>query len=807
MLVRPEIIHVLRRAARMLAIAIGTLALGLSAIYSLHLVAVRGRVLGEIERLTRNEYFHVIAEPVRVRIGTDARATGIVPRLGRAGLRRVRTEPAPGEFHAGADAIVFRPHATDPSPEPVTLNLSGNVVAQIEVGGAQADAVELPAEHLTSFRAELRERRAPLPYDAIPPRLIAAVLAAEDRRFFVHPGVDWRGVTRAMLRNVRRGRVVEGGSTITQQTVKVILNRTRRELPAKVDEAMLALFVDRRFTKQEILQVYLNNVYLGHEGPFDIYGVAEAARSFFGKPVNDLDDKECAALAATIRAPNAASPRHNSARLQEYTRAIEAAMPEVQVPESAASEAVGRIEDGTPIALDGAAGNADRLDFEAAQLGYYFDMLDDEWEVVRKRHRIEPPATLVASVDPLLQLRTAEALDRQLKNAAKRRPPKAAKEPLQGAAVVMDPQSGAVRAMVGGSDYAKAPFNRAISISRHVGSTFKPFVYLAAMGEVDEEPRITQSSWLTDEAREYQVGQQTWAPANYDKQFRGYVTARQALGQSVNAATVSLGMDVGVERIAALAEKVGIQDRVPRNPSVILGAVETSPLRLARGYCILANGGRTVAPYALREVRQDQNRWTTERDAPRRVVSSQGAYLVTDMLVGALQHGTGASAAALGFGHLAAGKTGTSDDARDTWFVGYTPEIVMSVWVGYDDNTPTGLSGSSGALPAWANAMQSWLGDGWDASFDVPPGIVFRSVDPMTGDMANSTCPGSESAAFIEGSEPQYYCSLHAPSFGDRLDQLFGPDPSKPQTGAQPYPQPAQEGWWNRFKKAVGGGV
>jgi len=801
---RQRIIHVLRRVARMLAIAFGTLALGMSALYSLHLVAVRGRVLGEIEHLSRNEYFHLIAEPIRVRVGTDVRATGVVPRLARAGLRRVRTAPAAGEYRAGADAIVFRPHAgaTPAESDEVVLGLSGNVIAQIEVDGALADAVELPAEHITSFRTELRERRAPVPYADIPPQLIAAVLAAEDRRFFVHPGVDWRGVARAITRNVRRGRVVEGGSTITQQTVKVILNRTRRELPAKVDEAMLALFVDRRFSKQEILQVYLNNVYLGHEGPFDVYGVAEAARSFFGKSLQDLTPQECAQLAATIRAPNAASPRHNPARLQEYTRAIEAAVTDVRVPESPASNVAAPFEDATPLALDGAAANAERLDFDAAQLGYYFDVLANEWEVVRKRHRVEVPATLVASVDPLLQLRTAQALERQLKSAAKRKRPKGVTDPLQGAAVVMDPNTGAVRALVGGSDYATAPFNRAIAISRHVGSTFKPFVYLAAMGDVDGEPRITQSSWLTDEAREYQVGQQTWAPANFDKQFRGYVTARQALEQSVNAATVSLGMDVGVEPIASLAEQVGLQDRVPRNPSVILGAVETSPLRLARGYCVLANGGRSVEPYALREVRKDGHRWSTERPAPRRVVSSQGAYLVTDMLVGALQHGTGASAAALGFHHLAAGKTGTSDDARDTWFVGYTPELVMSVWVGYDDNQPTGFSGSSGALPVWANAMQTWLGDGWDASFDVPPGIVFRSIDPLTGDMANSTCPGTESAAYLEASEPQYYCSLHAPSFGDRLDHFFGPDPSQPQTGTQT--PPVKEGWLTRFKKLLG---
>ena len=778
---------------RMAAIASGALGAGLAALYGLHLATTQNRVLNQIESLAANSYFHVVAEPMAVRGGTDARATDIAGRLGRAGLRRVRRAPAAGEFRVTAEVIEYR--RSDRGGEPVRLELSGNVVSAITADGEYVDGVALPPEHLTSFLNDMHERRAPVTYEDLPPQLVSAVLAAEDRRFFDHPGVDYRGILRALARNISNRRVVEGGSTITQQTVKLILNRTRRELPAKIDEAFLALLVERKFKKQQILQVYLNNVYLGHEGPFDIHGVAEGARYFFGRSLVDLTDQQCYELAAAIRAPNAASPKRHRERMEHYTKAIAKAAPGVKPPAQDGTAWDGPDDEASPVALETAAATADRIDFATAQMAYFFDVLDEEWAVLRGRHRIEAPATLVASVDPVLQLRSAQALARGVESAAKRLAKNA--PPLQGAICALDPDDGALRAVVGGRDYITAPFNRATQIARQVGSTFKPFVYLAAFGDLDRPMEITQSTLLPDTLRSYRVGDTDWAPANFDGEFRGWVTARQALEHSINTATVALGMDIGVERVARLAEELGVAATVPRNPSIILGAVETSPLRLAGAYACFANGGFAVTPHALAEVWVGNKIIRGERPAPRRVVSSTGAYLVTDMLVGALRYGTGASAARLGFHHVAAGKTGTSDRARDTWFAGFTPDLVTTVWVGHDDDAPTKLSGASGALPVWCGTMNAWLGQGWDRQFESPADVVFRSVDPITGHMANSTCPDVESAAFVEDTAPEEYCSLHSPSFGDRLDRFFGPDEAHPDGG---WPPPRKRSFWDRIR-------
>ena len=790
---------------RVLGIATLTLGAGLAGLYTIHLATTSHRVLEDFEALSRGTYYHIVAEPLRVRSGTDARAAGITARLARAGLRRVRQEPIRGEFQATSDFIEYV--RGDRDDERVRFELSGDVVGTVILRGEYVDAVSLPAEHLTSFWKSIRERRAPVAYADLPPQLVTAVLAAEGRRFFEHPGLDWRGIVRALARNATHGRVVEGGSTITQQTVKIILNRTRRELPAKIDEALLALQVERQFSKQDILTVYLNNVYLGHEGPFDIHGAAEGARFFFGRSLVDLTDQQFYELAAAIRAPNAASPKRHRERLADYTKAIEKAAPDVKKKAAARKRRGegawdGPDDDAAPVALESAAAIAERLDFDEAQMAYFFDVLQKEWDELREQHRIEAPATLVACVDPVLQLRAAQALERGLLSASKRDPK--AKSPLQGAVVTLDPRDGAVRALVGGRDYVQAPFNRAINITRQVGSTFKPFVYLAAFGDLEEPAIITQSTLLPDTLRTYQVGEQTWAPANFDGEFRGWVTVRQALEHSINTATVSLGMDVGVGRVAELAERLGVADQVPRNPSIFLGAVETSPLRLARAYAALANGGFTVTPHALAEVWVGDRIIRSDRPASQRVASATGTYLVTDMLVGALKYGTGASSARLGFRHLAAGKTGTSDKARDTWFVGYTPDLVSAVWVGHDDDAPTKLSGASGALPVWCGEMAAWMGQSWDSPFAQPERIAFRAIDPVTGGVANSTCPDVETAAYAEDGVPQEYCSLHSPSFSDRLDRIFGQDQAQPEAGGTPAPEPRRGGFWSRVKGKLG---
>ncbi|HZL85206.1 MAG TPA: transglycosylase domain-containing protein [Candidatus Krumholzibacteria bacterium] len=755
-----------RPLLRRIGLGLTFLLAGLTVLYAIRAGALRARVLSEFEDLAHNEYSHVIAEPMRVRIGTDTRSFGLVSRLERAGFVRGRGDLSPGQFRVEGKRVFFR-RAANAAPSEggdVRIDLDGAIISSIQEDGRAQQSVLLPSEHLTSFRRELYERRTPARYDQIPPGVVQAVLAAEDRRFFDHHGLDGRGIGRALWRNLRERRIAEGGSTITQQAVKLILRRRGRAVGAKLDEAILAVIVERHLTKQEILQVYLNELYFGQDGPFAVHGVTEGARHLFGKPLSSLSKREQIELAAVIRAPNAASPHHNRDRLDSYadavTRALEQVHPPPEASDKDAAEEVLPPGFLLPTATDG-----DGIDFGTSQMAYYFDVLAREWTALCKRQRVPKPATLVASVDPLMQLRAAQALAAGLKEtrATKSRKKKGeTQSAVQGAVVVLDAETGAVRALVGGDDYAMTPFNRAIDIKRPVGSTFKPFVFLAAMGGGDAEPRITQSSWLPDEPREYRVGRTVWRPANFDGEYRGWITAREALSQSVNAATVALGMEIGVKNVARLAQDLGLAERVPANPSICLGALDTSPLLVTRAYAAIANGGHTVTPHALLEVRHGDRRLRVYADEKQqRVLDPLVAYVVTDMLVDALRTGTGASAAVHGFHHLATGKTGTTDDARDAWFAGYTPEIVTTVWVGHDDNRATNLTGARAALPIWSRFMRTWVGDSWDLDFEPPPGITFRRIDPTTGQLATSHCEEEEIAAFLEGTEPQEGCSDH----------------------------------------------
>jgi penicillin-binding protein 1B len=791
----------LRRGIRLLVLGTGALILGLSILYAIRLVSLRARILSEFATLSRNHYSHVVTAPPMLRLGLDIRAVGLVSGLERRGFHRGHSPLEPGQFVVTGHRIVFRNREPFlpgelPAGSEVRLDLDGAILSSIHVDGEAQASVPLPPEHLTSFRLSLFERRTPLPATEIPESLVRAVLAAEDRRFFDHHGLDGRGIGRALWRNLRQRRVVEGGSTITQQVVKLILRRRGRALGSKVDEAILALVLERQFTKRQILQVYLNEVYLGQDGPFAIHGVAEGAWHLFDQPLAHLSQRQQIELAAVIRAPNAVSPKRNPEKFAPYADAVARALEQVEVT----WEDLPPSEDSAPPGTlrSSSATSGERLSFMDSQMAYYFDRLTREWQTLSKRYRFDGPVVLVTGLDPLLQRRAAEALAWGLREA-RSRVSRDDREGLQGALVALDPRTGAVRALVGGDDFVRAPFNRAVDIQRPVGSTFKPFVFLAAMGGRDSNPGITQSSWLPDEPREYRVGRQVWRPANFDAEYRGWVTARTALAQSINTATVALGMEVGVKKIARLAQEMGVADRVQGNPSIFLGALDTSPLRLAQAYACIANGGWATSPHALVEVICGEQRLRLLEDEPPRVLHPQVAYVVTDMLVGALRHGTGRSATRQGFRHLATGKTGTTDETRDAWFVGYTPEIVTSVWVGHDDNRATSLTGAGAALPIWARFMQTSLGSSWDADFEPPPGITFRRIDPETGDLATARCPQEEIAAYIENTEPLRSCSEH------RGWWPFGRDGSNDDAreerwrGEQPKPS-----LWQRIKDAIG---
>ena len=521
----------------------------------------------------------------------------------------------------------------------------------------------------------------PMRLAELPPVLPAAVLTMEDRRFYDHFGIDLLGLARAAVTNAGAGRIVQGGSTITQQVAKNLFLTPQRTLKRKVQELLLALWLEHRLTKDQILTVYLNRVYLGA----GTYGVEAAARRYFGKSARRVTAYEAALLAGLLTAPSRYSPARDPALAARRAHAVLRVMTAAGAltPAEAASA-----KDG------GRALPAARL---PRRQGRHFV----DWVLEQVRGYIsagDRDLVVKTTLDGSLQ-RTAEAAVGALLEG-----PGARVGATEAALVVLSPD-GAVRAMVGGRDYAKSQFNRATQARRQPGSAFKPFVYLAGL-----EAGLTPDT-MVDDAPVTVAG---WSPRNFDKRYQGPMTLRQALARSVNTAAVRVARKAGIERVAAAARRLGIGARLTANPSLALGAAEVGLLELTAAYGPFANGGFGMLPYAIEEIRDTAGRVLYRRagSGMGRVVGAARVAAMNDMLSAAVSSGTGRAAR---LGRPVAGKTGTSQDFRDAWFVGYSADLVGGVWVGNDDGRPMrGVTG--GGLPAqmWRRVMEA-AHRGWSA--------------------------------------------------------------------------------------------
>jgi penicillin-binding protein 1B len=396
-------------------------------------------------------------------------------------------------------------------------------------------------------------------------------------------------------------------------------------------------------------------------------------------------------------------------------------------------------------------------------------------DVVSSEAMTEQGLRIYTTIDPILQDAAEQALRAGLERLDREAPTvrgQRAQRTLEGLIVALRPQTGEILAMVGGRDYGRSQFNRATQALRQPGSCFKPFVYLAGFeAAVRGRPgAVLPATLLEDEPIELQSGGAPWRPVNYDRQFRGPVSARTALEESLNVPTVQASRRIGIADVASVAEACGMNRGLKPLPALALGAQEVTPLGLATAYATIANSGRRTEPWIVSEVTDLQGATIQRRlPATHQAVSPQAAFLLNDVLQGVMVRGTAASAAALGFGGIAAGKTGTTDDTRDAWFVGYMPEMLALVWVGYDDNAKTGLTGSSGALPIWVDLTRRSGYDRASSSFREPVGIVRAVIDPESGGLAVEGCPSSRVELFPEGAEPRETCDLHRPGFWRRL--------------------------------------
>ena len=608
-----------------------------------------------------------------------------------------------------------------------------------------------------------KENRSTVALNQIPRHLIEATLSTEDRNFYQHWGVDLWGIGRAAMSNLLQMRRAEGGSTITQQLARNLFLTHERTISRKLKEIALAVEIERNFTKNQILELYFNQIYFG-EGA---YGVEAAAKTYFAKPVRELTLSECALLAGIPANPSLYSPRRRpaaaKARRAKVLRNMLATKSITQVElDKAMSD---------PLGVTPQRYSNDRAPYFTEMVRLHLD------ERYGANIVYEGGLRVYTTLDMDLQQAAERALEKQLSalesdlkiRATHTNYVMPASEGaragqttpyLQGAIVALDPRTGYVRALVGGRDWNHSNFNRAVQARRQPGSAFKPFVYTAAM---DNGFRPTDI--IVDEPVSFPGGDgKLYQPGNYDRTYRGPVTLRYALQMSINIPAIKLLRKVGTSLVASYARRMGIKSPLGQNLSLALGTSEVSLLELTSAYGVLANTGIRSEPLFILKV-EDKNGNVLEKNVPKlsEVLSAETAGVMTSMLQSVMDQGTGYPARARGFYNPAAGKTGTMDDYMDAWFVGYIPSLVCGVWVGFDQKRTIGpgMTGARAALPAWTDFMIAATRGRPVEEFPVPAGTVTRQICAETGMLATEACPNVTTETFTEGSEPAEYCTTH----------------------------------------------
>lgn len=694
--------------------------------------------------------------------GLNLPSRKLVSKLNRLGYRNVGTEvKGAGEFAATADHLdIFLHDFSYPMENfvgfPVRLFIHGNAISRIINLQTQTDltTVRLEPEVVASIFDTNMEDRTLVTLKEVPQSLLESIILIEDERFFRHHGVDPLGIMRAMLKNIMSFRFAQGGSTLTQQLVKNYFLHSQKSLTRKFKEALIAIELERHHTKGEILEAYLNEIYLGQRGTSSVSGVGEAARLYFGKDVGQLDIAESALLAGMIQAPNQYSPFKNKEAAKNrrdfvlnrlYEKGLITA---TQLSESKAQPII------TP-----------QRRLQVVMAPYFIDFVKQQLQELYSSTLLQSEGLRIFTTLDMTDQAAAEAAVQKgltdLDKTAASILPKNHAEPLQGALVSIQPQTGYIRAMVGGRDFNNTQFNRVTQAKRQPGSIFKPFVYLTAFDPKRSKELMFPTSYIDDTHFTVESGGKNWSPENYDKKEHGRVTLRSALENSYNIATAKLAMTAGLEEVVQTARDAGLTSDLQAVPSLALGAFEVTPLEMASAYTIFANNGIRAQPVSIIQVMDKSNQVLQRKNMEvQRRFDAGPVYLTTHVLKGVLDRGTAAGARKLGFTGIAAGKTGTTSNYKDAWFVGFTPSLLTLTWVGYDDNATMNLSGGRAALPIWVSYMKSVGGDAQE-DFSTPPGVVLVKIDPENGWIANKRCPVTSFEPFIESHEPGKICDIH----------------------------------------------
>lgn len=698
----------------------------------------------------------VYARPLELFVGQKLAKDDFLRELDALGYRRESTVNGPGAVSVAGNNIELNSRGfqfyegAEPARK-VRVRFSGDYVAGLtQADGSNLAVARLEPMLIGGLYPAHQEDRILIKLDQVPAYLIDALVAVEDRDYFEHFGVSPKGIARALWINASSGRLVQGGSTLTQQLVKNFYLTNERTLLRKGTEAMMAVLLELHYDKREILEAYMNEVFLGQDGQRAVHGFGLASQYFFSQPVSELKLEQVALLVGMVKGPTYFNPRRNPERALARRNLVLDLLAEQGsiTPEEAATAKQ------KPLGVSARGSMAD------SSFPAFLDLVKRQLrEDYREQDLTEEGLRIFTSFDPILQLKAEEALAETLKRLAGRK----GVDEVQAGMVVTNPETGEIQALIGSRQPRFAGFNRALDAVRPIGSLIKPAIYLSAL---ERPSQYTLTSWLEDEAFSIK-GQdgQVWTPQNYDRKAHGTIYLYQGLAHSYNLSTAKLGLEIGVPNVLKTLERLGVERKWPAYPSMLLGAGALTPMEVAGMYQTLANGGFNTPLRGIRSVLTADGEPLGRYPFKIQQRFDPGAiYLVQNAMQRTMREGTGRSVySQLPSSLNLAGKTGTSNDSRDSWFAGFSQDLLSVVWLGRDDNGPTPLTGATGALQVWTGFMRK--ADPLPLDMPMPDNVTQAWVDRQTGLGSASGCPNAVQMPYIRGSEPApgSACGIQAP--------------------------------------------
>lgn len=699
----------------------------------------------------------VYARPLELFVGQKLTKTDFLTELDALGYRRESAASGPGAAAVAGNDVQLHTRGfqfyegTEPARR-INVRFSGAYVAGLSQGaGGNLAVARLEPLLVGGLYPAHHEDRILLKLDQVPPYLVETLVAIEDREFFKHYGVSLKSIARAFWINATAGQLRQGGSTLTQQLVKNFYLTNERSLTRKATEAMMALLLELHYDKNEILEAYLNEVFLGQDGQRAVHGFGLASQYLFSQPLAELKLHQVALMVGMVKGPSYYNPRRFPERALERRNLVLDVLAEQGVV-PADQVAAAKLK---PLGVTKRGSLAD------SSFPGFLDLVKRQLrEDYREEDLTEEGLRIFTSFDPILQLKAEAALGETLKRLSAGRG-KGIDE-VEAAMLVTSPESGEVQALIGSRQPRFAGFNRALDALRPIGSLIKPAVYLAAL---ERPSQYTLTSWLSDTAFSVK-GQdgQVWKPQNYDRQAHGNVFLYQALANSYNLSTAKLGLALGVPTVLKTLERLGVSREFPAYPSMLLGAGSLTPLEVAGMYQTLANGGFNTPLRGIRSVLTAEGEPLKRYPFQIQQRFDPGAiYLVQNAMQRVMREGTGRSVySQLPASLNLAGKTGTSNDSRDSWFAGFSQDLLTVVWLGRDDNGKTPLTGATGALQVWTGFMRK--ADPLPLDMPLPDNVIMAWIDPRTGEGSDASCPQARQMPYIRGSEPAPGSACGAPA-------------------------------------------